>query len=126
MPVYGHLHRSPPRCLAASPGMASATWISASVISLVYRSYVLICHFVTANVQVRKAAGRIYYDWYHASERPEKVEDEVAKFEQGIYHAQLVVFQLVAFGSTEFSKKLRGEYNQTQRPLGRTSSRLRG
>ena len=128
MPVYGHLHRSPPRCLAASPGMASATWISASVISLVYRSHVLTCHFFPAHVQVQKAAGRIYYDWNHGSERPdsEKVEDEVAKFEQGIYHAQLVVFQLVAFGSTEFSKKLRGEYNQTQRPLGRTSSRLRG
>ena len=76
--------------------------------SLVYRSHVLTCHFVPANVQVRKAAGRICYDWYHASERPdsEKVKDEVAKFEQGIYHAQLVVFQLVAFGSTAYRQKV--------------------
>ena len=87
--------------------------------------HTLICHLIAVNLQVRKAAGKIHYDCYPPSERPEKVEDEVAKFEQGIHHAQLVVLEFIKLGSKAFSDKLTSEYNQTLRPLGKTSSRLR-
>ena len=79
----------------------------------------LIRHFAIVNLQARKLAGRIHYDYYPARERPEKVEDEVAKFEQGIHHAQLVVLEFVTVGSAGFSDALGSAYGTTLRALGR-------
>ena len=60
--------------------------------------------------------------YYPEIERPEKVEDEVAKFEQGIHHAHLVVLQFVTVGSVAFSGALGTAYVTTLRPLGRGRS----
>ena len=70
------------------------------------------------NLQVRKLAGRIHYDYYRKMERPEKVEDEVAKFEQGIHRAQLVILDFVKVGSAEFSETLGAAYGTTLMALG--------
>ena len=65
-------------------------------------------------------AGRIRYDSYPKSMRPEKVEDEIVKFEQGIHQARLVILQFIRVGDNEFDKELKAACAEILTPLERT------
>ena len=65
-------------------------------------------------------AGRIRYDSCPKSMRPEKVEDEVVKFEQGIHQARLVILQFVRVGDVEFDNTLKEVCAETRTALKKT------
>ena len=65
-------------------------------------------------------AGRIRYDSYPKSMRPEKVEDEIVKFEQGIHQARLVILQFVRVGDKVFDKELKAACAEILMPLEKT------